>query len=176
MAQAAAIISHLSELSLRSLAIRAGQITGPPVTAAQLDNAADAMAGMRAAWQRVDRAWDSVITESRLLQTAAMTEASDVVLRMGRLVSDNPHWTPARRDRAPQRSPAALAPGPAAITSVVAAAHQAVDALARIAMTDIDAVRTADHAGRFYVPTRSLPEDESVPRPFGPARSIAQHA
>ena len=74
MAQAAAVTSHLSELALRSLAIRAGQITGLPVTEAQLDDAADRMAGMRTAWQQVDRAWDTIITESRLLQTAAMAQ------------------------------------------------------------------------------------------------------
>jgi hypothetical protein len=176
MAQAAAVTSHLGERALRSLAIRAGQLAGPPVTAAQLDNAADGMVGMRLAWQRVDRAWDAIITESRLLQSPAMTEASDLVLRMGRLVWDNPHWTPARSDRAPQKAPAALAPGPAAITSVVAAAHQAVDALARIAMTDIEAVKAADRAGRLYVPTRSLPEDENVPRPFAPAPTARYRA
>ena len=172
MAQAAAITSHLSELALRSLAVRAGQLTGLPITAAQLDKAADGMVGMRAAWQRVDRAWDAVITESRLLQSPAMTEASDLVLRMGRLVWRNPQWTPARSDCAPQRTPAALARGPAAVTSVVAAAHQAVDALVRVAVTDIEAVRVADHAGRLYVPTWSLPEDENVPRPFAPAPMV----
>ena len=67
MAQAAAVTSHLGERALRSLAIRAGQLAGPPVTAAQLDNAADGMVGMRLAWQRVDRAWDAIITESRPL-------------------------------------------------------------------------------------------------------------
>jgi hypothetical protein len=127
------------------------------------------MVGMRTAWQLVDQTWDTIITESRLLQTAAMAEASDLVLRMGRLVWANPHWTPARSDRAPQRTPAALAPGPAAVPCIVSAAHQAVDALARVAMTDIEAVTTADHAGRLYVPTRSLPAGENVPRPFAPA-------
>jgi hypothetical protein len=166
MAQAAAVTSHLGEHALRSLAIRAGQLAGLPVAATQLDDAADGLAGMRTAWQRVDRAWDAIITESRLLQSPAMTEASDLVLRMGRLVWDNPHWTPARCDRAPQRTPAALAAGSAAITSVVAAAHQAVDALTRVAITDTEAVDAADRAGRLYVPTRSLPEDENVPRPF----------
>ena len=169
MAQAAAVTSHLGELALRSLAVRAGQLAGLPVAAAQLDSAADGMAGMRTAWQRVDRALDAIMTESRLLQSPAMTEASDLVLRLGRLVWDNPHWTPARCDRAPQRTPAALAPGSAAITYVVAAAHHAVDALARVAITDIEAVDAADRAGRLYVPTRLLPEDENVPRPFATA-------
>jgi len=169
MAQAAAVTSHLSELALRSLSIRAGQLSGLPVTGAQLRDAADRMADMRAAWQQVDRTWDLLVTESRLLQTPAMTEASDLVLRLGRLVWDNPRWTPARSDRAPQRTPAALAPGAAAVNSVAAAAHQAVDALARVAMTDLEAVEAADRAGRLYVPTRSLSADYNVPRPFAPA-------
>jgi hypothetical protein len=126
------------------------------------------MADMGAAWHQVDRAWDTMITESRMLPTQAMTDASDLVLRMGRLVWDDPHWTPARSRRAPHRDPAALAPGASTVVTVIAAVHQLADALARVAKADLDAVETADHAGRLYVPTRSLPEDD-VPRPFATA-------
>ena len=55
MAQAAAVTSHLGELALRSLSTRACQLSGLPVTWAQLDEAADFMVGMRAAWQQVER-------------------------------------------------------------------------------------------------------------------------
>ena len=168
MAQAAAVTSHLGELALRALAVRAGQFSGLPISGAQLDDAADRMISMRTAWQQVDRIWDVMTTESKLLQTPVMTEASDLVVRMGRLVWDNPHWTPARSERAPQRTPAALAPSPAAINSVVTAAHQAVDALARVAITDIEAVKVAEQAGRLYVPTRTLSGDD-VPRRFATA-------
>ena len=94
MAQAAAVTTHLGELALRALGTRAGELASRPVSQAQLDDAADLMAGMRAAWHQVDHLWDTMITESRLLPTPAMTEASDLVLRMGRLVWDDPHWTP----------------------------------------------------------------------------------
>ena len=136
---------------------------------AQLDDAADLMAGMRAAWHQVDRLWDVMITESRLLPTPAMTDASDLVLRMGRLVWDDPHWTPAHPRPAQMRTPAALAPGTDAVTNVVAAVHQSVDALARTAEADAGAVQAADQAGRLYVPTRSLPADYDVPRPYATA-------
>ena len=169
MAQAAAVTSHLSELAVRSLATRAGQLSGLPATAAQFDSAANHLVVMRTAWQQVDQVWDLMTTESRLLQTPAMTEATDLVLRMGRLVWDNPQWTPARSDRAPRRTPAALAPGATALNSVVAAVHQAVDALTRVATNDIQAVEAADRAGRLYVPTRSVSADYDVPRPFVPA-------
>jgi hypothetical protein len=169
MAQAAAVTSHLSELALQALATRAGHLPGPPVSETQLRDAADSMVGMRAAWHQVDRLWDVMITESRMLPTQAMTDASDLVLRMGRLVWDDPHWTPAHSRRAPLRNPAALAPETDAVTTVIAAVHQSVDALARVAKADMDAVEAAGQAGRLYVPTRSLPEDYDVPRPFATA-------
>ena len=169
MAQAAAVTSHLSELALGALATRAGQLPGPPASEAQLRDVADFMVGMRAAWHQVDRMWDVMITESRMLPTQAMTDASDLVLRMGRLVWDDPHWTPAHSRRAPLRNPAALAPETVAITTVIAAVHQSVDALARLAKADMDAVGAAGRAGRLYVPTRSLPEEYDVPRPFATA-------
>jgi hypothetical protein len=124
---------------------------------------------MRAAWQRVDLMWNTIITEQRLLPALAMSEAGDLLLRMGRLVWDNPQWTPARAHRGPRRSAAALAPGKTAFTAVLSAAHQAADALARVAATDITSVQAAARAGRLYMPTRSLPEGYDVPRPFAPA-------
>jgi hypothetical protein len=169
MAQAAAITSHLTELALRSLAVRAGQLAGLPVTEEQLHKSANSMIAMRQAWQRVDLMWNTVITERRLLPTQAMSEASDLLLRMGRLVWDNPQWTPARADRGPRRVPAALAPGTAAFTAVVSAAHSAVDALGRVAVAEIATVEAAARNGRLYVPTRSLPDGFDVPRPFAPA-------
>ena len=169
MAQAAAVTSHLSELALRSLATRADRLAGLAVTPAQLQDAADYMIDMRTAWQQVDLMWNTVITERRLLSTPTMSEASDLLLRMGRLVWDNPQWTPARADRGSRRDPAALAPRMAAFTAVVSAAHQAADALARVAITDTATVQAAAQAGRLYVPTRSLPKGYDVPRAFAPA-------
>jgi hypothetical protein len=169
MAQAAAVTTHLSELALRSLATRADRLPSLPVTEARLHSAADAMIGMREAWQQVDLMWNTIITEQRLLPTLAMSEAGDLLLRMGRLVWNNPQWTPARAHRGPRRSPAALAPGKTAFTAVLSAAHQTADALARVAATDITTVQAAARAGRLYMPTRALPEGYDVPRPFAPA-------
>jgi hypothetical protein len=95
MAQAVAITSHLGELALRALAVRATQLADRPVTGAQLHKAADSMISTCAAWRQVDQVWDLLFTESRLLPTPAMADASDLVLRMGRLVWNDPQWTPA---------------------------------------------------------------------------------
>jgi hypothetical protein len=170
MAQAAAVTSHVSELALRSLASRTSELPSPPLTEAQLRAAADLMADMRAAWHEVDRRWDTMITESRRPPAStAMTDASDLVLRIGRLTWDDPRWTPAHSRRAPLRPPAVIAPDADAVRAVIAAVHQAADAMAVVAETDGDAVVTASAAGRLYVPTRSLPAYKDVPRPFAPA-------
>ena len=169
MAQAAAVTCHLSELALRSLVTRASELADVPVSGSQLDEAANFMTGMHTAWQHVDRLWDGMVTEYRLLPTPAMTDASDLVLRLGRLVWDNPRWMPAHAQRAPRRPPAVLAPGAADFKAVIAAAHQAIDAVALIAKADGQAVESAAAAGRLYVPTRSLPGEYDVPRPFAPA-------
>jgi hypothetical protein len=170
MAQAAAVTSHLSELLLRTLATRAGQLAGPPFSPSQLTHAAELMAGMRAAWHQAGGTWDTMITETRLLPTPAMTEASHLVLRLGRLAWDDPGWTPARSRRARPRPPAALAPDPSAVKLLLAAVHQSADAMAGVARADLAAVNAASRAGRLYVPARSLPpEDFAVPRPYAPA-------
>jgi hypothetical protein len=166
MAQAAAVTSHLNELVLRSLAVRVRQFAGPRENGTRLNAAADSMVEMRAAWRQVDQMWDVMITESRLLPTLAMTDASDLVLRMGRLVWNKPDWTPADSRHATRRTRAALAPDVSALAGVVSAAHQAVDAFARLAINDMEAVAAAMRAGRLYTPTRSLPADYDVPRPF----------
>ena len=167
-AQSAAVTSHLSELALRSLADRAAQLTSVTVTKTQLVGTAEALSGMRTAWQQVGGMWNLFITERRLQPTLAASEANDLLLRMGRLVWDNPQWTPARADRAPRRDPAALTPGPTAFAAVVSAAHQAADALARVAAADTATVQAAARAGRLQVPTRSLSARYDIPRAFAP--------
>lgn len=177
MAQAAAVTSHLSELALRSLATRTSELASPPLEETQLRAAADCMADMRAAWQEVDRMWDMMTTESRRLPAStAMTDASDLVLRIGRLTWGDPGWTPAHSRRAPPRPPAMMAPDADAVRAVIAAVHQTADAMTVVAGADGDAVVTASTAGRFYLPTRSLPAAKDVPRPFAPASVTRRQA
>jgi hypothetical protein len=169
MAQAAAVTSHLGEMVLRSLATRARALPNATVHEPQLYAAADLVADMRTAWQRVDQTWDAIMTENRQMPAAGLADASDLILRIGRLTWDDPHWTPAHSHRAPPRPPAAIAPDADAVKALISAVHQSVDAMAVVAWADGDAVRTASAGGRLYVPTRTLPARYDVPRPFAPA-------
>ena len=102
--------------------------------------------------------WNTIITERRLMSTLAMSEASDLLLRMGRLVWDNPQWTPARADRGPAGTQPPLPPEWRRSPPSCQPAHHAADALARVAITDTATVQAAAQAGRLYVPTRTLPD------------------
>lgn len=165
-AKAAAVTSHLSELILRSLAERPEHLAGI-TPAAQLHTAAEAAARACARWREVAVSWKQMTTETRGLSAPVIADASDLVLRLGRLASGDPKWTPSQPVSAGLQNPSELAPGPARAAMIAAAVHEAVDALACVAAADLHAVGTACTAGRVYAPTSTLPEDYDVPRPFG---------
>ena len=51
--------------------------------------------------------------------------------------------------------------------------HHAGEALALLAETEHDQLRAAAHAGRILVPTRTLPDDYNIPRPY--ATALPEH-
>ena len=154
-ATAGAVTSHLTEAVLRSLAARAGPLGLPE---GDLHAAAAALAASQASWHQVTAAWGLITTETRFLATPAVTEASDLIVRLGRLACDNPAWTPAAAHHAPLRDPAVLAPDAAAAAAIVAAVHYAACAFERVAAADLGAVEAARQALRLYVPTRIIPD------------------
>jgi hypothetical protein len=169
-ALASAITGHASELVLRALAERAQQLGLSPVVYAQLVDAADAVSQTWPAWRAIAHRWDTISTgiqRDRAI-TAVATELGDLVLRTGRLAHRNPHWTPASADSSPVREPADLAGTARDIRAVVAAVHQAADAVGCIAIRDKDAVCWAADDRRLYLPTRLLPENYDIPCRYAP--------
>ena len=140
-ARAIAVISDLAERTLRALAGRSAQLSGPPVHVGALDDAASDFRDARITWEEVTTLWRAMSTDSQTPLSAATTETGDLVLRMGRLVFDNPQWTPAFSQRAPLRSPASLAPDHAAFTAALSAVHQSADAAVCQASADLDPSR-----------------------------------
>ncbi|MGH3157459.1 MAG: hypothetical protein ACRDNF_12895, partial [Streptosporangiaceae bacterium] len=165
-ATAAAVTGHASEILLRSLASHPGPDSDHPLDRGQLQAAADAVAEAGSAWRRVAATWYGLATETRDHATPLTTELTDLVLRMGRLTWDDPYWRPTRAAGCPLRDPADLAPRS---LNLVAAVHQASDAVACVAAAHLQAVTAADRAGRLYVTTRSLPGTYDVPRPYATA-------
>jgi hypothetical protein len=163
---AAAVTGHASDLLLRSLAGHPGQLGGLPPDGMQLRTAAGAVARSWTAWRQVGVLWAGLTTETRGRSSPVVTEIGDLVLRMGRLAWDDPQWTPERGRGARLRTAADLTAGGDGVAAVVAAVHQAADALTQVAAADRAAVTATDSAGHLYVRTRSLPDGYDVPRPY----------
>jgi hypothetical protein len=167
-ALACAIADHASELILRTLAERAGHASLEPPFAARLHTVADYMAQAWKAWRSVTGQWDIVTTGAPRgtgLTTVA-AEIGDLALEAGRLAYRNPDWTPACSDAAVVRDPADLAQSPGGVIAVLAAVHQAADAVSRVAATDQEAVITAAADNRLYVPVRLLSDKYDIPHPY----------
>ena len=168
-AHAAAITGHASEPVLRALAGRATQLGINPAIAAGLNQAADATARAWAAWRDAARCWDTVTTGTRAPLAPVAAEIGDLVLWIGRIAHKDPHWTPAGGHTGALREAANLAHVPADIPVVLAAVHDAADAVIRVGACDREAIRAAAAHTGLFVPTRLLPSDYNVPRPFTPA-------
>lgn len=109
---------------------------------------AHALTAARDAWRSLVSALASVTTDTPPALTQEATDLSDLVIRIGRLASGNPRWTP--QHPAEPRNPARLPRSASDAANVLAAVHQS----------------TAIRAGRLYVPTRSLPEGYDIPRRY----------
>jgi hypothetical protein len=167
-ALASAITGHASELVLRTLAERAGQLGLQPLLCAQLRSAADHMTRAWTSWRDVTGHWDIVTTGA--VRGAGLTpvaaEIGDLALRAGRLAYRNPRWTPASSQASLTRDPADLAQGPGDIVTVLAAVHHAACAISQIAATDQQAAIAAADDRRLYVPVRLLSDKYDIPRPY----------
>jgi hypothetical protein len=167
-AACATVISHNSEILLRSLAERAGE-HGILDVSDNLLRSADAAAAARNSWLQAARGWDRVTTDTCGTMSPFAAETADLALWTGRLAHAGPQWTLTAAPSEAARSPKSLAPGPGDLPRVVAAVHQACETLTRIAAADDSQISTAARAGRLLVPTRSLPDSFDIPHPFAPA-------
>jgi len=104
---------------LRVLASQPGVL---PVPSGQLQQAAETLHHATLAWRQAAARWLDLATETRGQASPVVTEIGDLVLRMGRLAWNDPHWTPDRRHPTPARTAASQAAG---ARQVVAAVHQA---------------------------------------------------
>lgn len=166
-ATAAAVSGHATELILQSLPSHLDQQRGLPGHELR-QHATEAMTRSWQAWRQVAASWAGLATETRGHTSPAVTEISDLVLRIGRLARDDPNWAPTRENPSTLRDWTGSVPGDH-VLAAVAAVHQSADAFAQAAAADLQAVAAADNAGRLYVRTRSLPPGYDVPRRYATA-------
>ena len=147
-AAASTLASHHCEILLRSLA-RGQRMAGEPGIA--LRAAADAVGRMRTRWLGIAHALDQVATSNQEAPSPVAAAAGDLALRTGRLAYANPGWTlasgPARAAEPGERH----SREPGEMTEVLAAVHDACDAMSRIASADRRQVRALAAAGQVLV-------------------------
>jgi hypothetical protein len=168
VAEASTVTSHNCALALKALAART-EHTGFAEISTGLLAAADNAGRTRDHWLRVARAVGQITTDTRGRTSQAANEASDLALWTGRLAYADPQWTPANGPAHEARSPASLVPGPADVPPVVAAVHHAFETLTQLSYAEGEQISSAARAGRILVPTRSLPAEADIPRPYARA-------
>jgi hypothetical protein len=166
-AAASTLTSHHCETLLHSLA-RGQRMAGEPGIA--LRSAADAVGRMRTSWLGIAHALDQVASSNQEQTSPLATAAGDLALWTGRLAYANPGWTLAS---GPAR---ATEPGedhslePSELTEVLAAVHDACDAMSRIASADRRQVRALAAAGQVLVAAGPEPGTLDMLGPLAPAR------
>jgi hypothetical protein len=138
MATAARIACHLSEVVLRNTP---DEHAGPLRVAA-------ATAGRAASlWQHVSAAWAGFRTATLPETTTTMTDASDLIIRLGRLAYGDPRWTPTTGTGISPRHPDQA-------RTVLAVLHHTADMLTRLSVGDLTAIASTISSGQFYALNR----------------------
>jgi hypothetical protein len=149
--QACAAIFDLASRALPMLADRAAHASVPLPEARELGEALTTLAGARDAWRALTRCWRVITTDTQDPASPFTGDTADLVVRLGRLVSGNPRWTPDWQ-QAPADA-ARLAPDGQGLRLALAAIHHAVDAIECVARADLHGVQSAAKAGRLYMPS-----------------------
>ena len=166
-AAASTLTSHHCETLLRSLA-RSQRIAGEPGTA--LRAAADAIGRTRTRWLGIAHALDQVTTSNQDQPSPVAAAAGDLALWTGRLAYANPGWTLADGPAPAARPGEERSREPGEMPEVLAAVHDACDAMNRIASADRRQVRALAAAGQVLVAAGPEPGTLDMLGPLAPAR------
>jgi hypothetical protein len=166
VAENSTVTSHNCDGLLQMLATRMAQ-AGSGEISGRLAAAADAAGRARDEWLRAARDVVRTRTVTDGHPSPLALEAGALATWTGRLAYCDPQWSPSDGPRRPMRLPETVAVDD--VPSMVAAAHQACEALTALAQAGHDQIHTAARTGQILVPTRSLPDDYDIPYPFARA-------
>ena len=162
IAAASTVTSHhchllYSALAERTAAEQDGKLSDILMRAAsQADRA-------REYWLDSAREFRDIATDIQNYVSPAAAEAADLALWTGKLAHADADWTLSIGPGQPARRAAGLAPHIGDVPGVVAAVHEASDALGMLATANLEQARQAARGHRLLVATRSLPEKYDIP-------------
>jgi hypothetical protein len=112
------------------------------------------------AWRQATSVWRVIATDTTTPVSATTIEAEDLLLRTYRLLFQDPGWNTGR----PPRLPSAVLADPGdqpRFGQVLAALHQAADAVAGMAIAELDMIGRFSDQQRFYI-SNAILDDRSV--------------
>jgi hypothetical protein len=168
IAAASTVTSHhchllYSTLAERTAAEQAGELREVMMRAAsQADRA-------REYWLDSAHEFRDIATDIQKYVSPTAAEAADLALWTGKLAYADADWTLSGGPSGPNRPARSLAPRLADVPGVVAAVHEAGDALDRLATANLEQARQAVRGHRLFVATRLLPESYDIPTRYSEA-------
>ncbi|WUH97674.1 hypothetical protein OHR68_29705 [Spirillospora sp. NBC_00431] len=168
LARAAAIICDLNHKTVQQLIYRLNELNDLDHLPAFQQAAADVRHTGRA-WKTIIRHWDEHIGYYGHPADGPATDASDLILRLGRLIHADPAWTPSPRASPRLKPPHDLAPDPthaADLLTITLKTTEACNTIAghHTAIHDAAAISVLNRQKRF--PTHQ-------PRVTAPARQLS---
>ena len=167
VAAANTFTSRHCELLLRALATPASSLTGEAETA--VPAAAKAAGQARVRWLGIAHALDQVTTSSQEQFTPTAAAAGDLALWTGRLAHADPGWSPGSKPAHGRGPMGNLAHEPGEAARLLAAAHEACDAMNCLASADRRQVQALASAGRLLAATGPGPDTLDMLGPLAPA-------
>ncbi|MFC0037202.1 hypothetical protein [Actinomadura rayongensis] len=132
IARATAITCQINGLLVRTLAWRARELGNEPACQG-LVRTSRSMKSLTSWWKHVSRTWSQKAAGYRFSHEGPVTDASDLLLRVGRLTFDDPAWTPGPKSTLHRVLPADLAPGPAEFEHVALTAMRVIESSGSLA-------------------------------------------
>jgi hypothetical protein len=162
IAAASTVTSHHCHLLYTALAERTSTEQGGELSDVLVRGASQADRA-REYWLDSAREFRDITTDIQSYISPAAAEAADLALWTGKLAYADADWTLSIGPGQPVRPAASLAPRLADVPGVVAAVHEASDALGKLGTANLEQARQAVHGRRLLVATRALPEKYDVP-------------
>lgn len=146
LARAAAIICDLNTKTVRQLIYRINELNEPHHLNT-LNQAATDLKYVSASWKSIVRQWDEYIGHHGHPANGPATDASDLIIRLGRLLHADPAWTPGPRASSRLKPPQDLAPDLAHAAQLATVTLKTIEACNNIAAHHHAAINDAAAIG-----------------------------
>ncbi|WP_346049673.1 hypothetical protein [Actinomadura chokoriensis] len=154
LARAAAIVCDLNRKTVRQLTHRINDLNEPDHLPA-IKQAANDLHHLSLAWKSIVRRWDEQIGRYGHPANGPATDASDLIIRLGRCLHADPAWTPGPRASSRLKLPHELAPDLAHVAEVAGITLKAIEACNHLAahhhaaINDAAAIGTLNHQKKY---------------------------